>query len=86
MKCPVPDRYAYTEVDMALPHMYHGYGDDGKNAIFTAPERNDKIKEKDQQEHIKQLDNERQDQEKNIIQLYKQQQQDKLQEYQNYKK
>lgn len=74
------DKYAYTTTDIALPHMYHGIGDDSKYAIFTAPEQ-PKINEQDQRSQIQQLTVARNEQDKGIKTLYEQQQRQKLSEY-----
>lgn len=78
------DKYAFTTADIALPHMYHGYKDDEKHVIFTAPQQpNDKLQFQTQKERIQDLTKNREDQNKMIQSFYENQQQHKLMEYEH---
>lgn len=60
------DTYAYKDVDKALSHAYFGVGDEEKHAIFTAP-KSQIMNKKQQNSMIKQLEQQRQHQDKQTL-------------------
>ena len=48
------DEFAYTDVDKAVAHVFFGYGDEKKHAIFTAEEM-DKIRKGESEQLVKKL-------------------------------
>lgn len=67
------DDYAYTDVDRAVAHVFFGYGEEKKNAIFTAEEV-EKIREGDSDQLIKKLEKMRAGQDSNREELFEKQQ------------
>ena len=67
------DGFAYTDVDKAIAHVFFGYGQDNKNAIFTAEEFN-KIREGESDHLIKKLESMRKEQDTGNEDMYEKQQ------------
>lgn len=58
----ISDKFAFTKIDAPLPHSYFGVNDEDKNVIFTAPEQKNTINKHTQDTLIKNLENQRKDQ------------------------
>lgn len=69
------DKFAFTKDDAPpLPHAYFGVGDEDKNAIFTAPEKNRELTKDMHSKLINDIKNSRDQQNKEYSEFFKQQQ------------
>ena len=70
------DNFAFTDVDHAQAHTFFGYGKEGDNTIFTAPEEKDKLNNREQNRKISEIETKRKEQDKQLMSVMKQNQLD----------
>ena len=70
----ISDTFAFTKTDDPLPHSYFGINEEQKHAIFTAPDVNESISNREQSKLIKDLETRRREQDLTTANLIKQEQ------------
>ena len=70
----ISDKFAFTKIDNPLPHSYFNVGQEDKNAIFTAPQEQNKLSKNEQIKMINDLESRRSLQDSENQKLIKQKQ------------